>query len=94
MTTDPTSLSGAYEPFTCRGRTMGQPQDAPDEGYVACYRAGHSCPPKVAVVEEDAQGRLTTYRCPCCGCGDHGISYYEPREWLTAASDGYADGES
>lgn len=77
-------MTSASSLFACPGITMEQPQDAPAEGYVACYRAGHFCPPMVATVEEDAQGRLTAYRCPCCG--DHGVSYYEPREWLTAAS--------
>lgn len=67
--------------FTCPGRDLPQPKGAPPEGYVACYRAGHDCPPAVALVEETETHRHTEYRCPCCGDfkGAQGI----PKEWLT-----------
>lgn len=58
---------------------MPQPKGAPFEGYVACYRAGHKCPPKVATVTEDDTHVTTSWRCPCCG--DHGSTSCVPKEW-------------
>lgn len=69
--------------FTCPGRTMPQPKGAPWEGYVACYLAGHSCPPKVGLTTEGDTHRTTTWRCPCCG--DHGATYCRPKEWDCAS---------
>jgi hypothetical protein len=60
--------------YTCPGRAMAEP-----EGYVACYRAGHACPPKVALVEVNDFSRVTRYKCPCCG--DGGVSFSIPHEW-------------
>jgi hypothetical protein len=73
------TTEGAY---VCPGIDMDQPVDAPDEGYVACYRAGHMCPPKVALISENATHRTTVYRCPCCG--DHGVMSCVPLEWVTS----------
>jgi hypothetical protein len=67
--------------YTCPGRDMPQPPAAPAEGYVACYRAGHSCPPKVAIRTELEDGGIkTVYRCPCCG--DFGGASFMPASWL------------
>lgn len=65
--------------FLCPGINMPQPKGAPWEGYVACYRAGHRCPPKVATTTESETHVMTVYRCPCCG--DHGNSFCIPKEW-------------
>lgn len=50
--------------FKCPGLSMQQPKDAPPEGYVSCYRAGHKC--EVAV-EYDADGKGSRTFCGCCG---------------------------
>jgi hypothetical protein len=73
--------STATVEFTCPGRLMPQPADAPGEGYVACYRAGHHCPPKVGYRTETEEFVTCTYRCPCCG--DFGGSWGMPKGWLT-----------
>jgi hypothetical protein len=52
--------------FTCPGLSMPQPADAPPEGYVACYRAGHTCTSTVTRTE-DERGVATWVHCPCCG---------------------------
>jgi hypothetical protein len=65
--------------YSCPGISMPQPPDAPYEGYVACYRAGHVCPPHVPHTTDRDGYRDTTYRCPCCG--DSGFSYGRPIEW-------------
>lgn len=65
--------------FTCPGRDLPQPADAPGPGYVACYRAGHSCPTKVAEVSFTATCRFTEFRCPCCG--ERGVAMSEPLVW-------------
>lgn len=50
--------------YECLGLAIAEP-----EGWVACYRAGHSCPPKEQIREEQ-DGRVTfRHRCPCCGSG-------------------------
>lgn len=59
--------------FTCPGLMMSQPDGAPDEGYVACYRAGHKCTTEV-VTDRDEHGVSTKVRCSCCGDG-HGSMY-------------------
>ena len=65
--------------YTCPGLVMPQPADAPGEGYVACYRAGHECPPAVATTVEDDTSRTITVRCPCCG--DFQGSMSVPLDW-------------
>jgi hypothetical protein len=65
--------------YDCPGITMQQPKGAPFEGYVACYRAGHTCPPFVALRTEGDTHIHVSYRCPCCGA--HGMSMSTPREW-------------
>jgi hypothetical protein len=45
---------------------MPQPPDAPPEGYVACYRAGHECTSTHSITE-DEHGRNGRVFCPCCG---------------------------
>ena len=65
--------------YACPGLAMTQPAGAPDEGYVACYRAGHECPPAAAVTVEDDTHRTTTVRCPCCG--DFQGSMSVPIDW-------------
>lgn len=58
------------QPFLCEGINAPQPPDAPYPGYVACYRAGHKCPPKEQIRTEHEDGSLTLkMRCPCCGEG-------------------------
>lgn len=52
--------------FACPGLSMPQPPDAPFEGYVACYRAGHQCTSTNETVE-DERGRESRNFCPCCG---------------------------
>jgi hypothetical protein len=52
--------------FSCPGLAMPQPPDAPSEGYLACYRAGHDCGFETTVVETEMH-ITTTGRCPCCG---------------------------
>ncbi len=59
--------------YDCKGRNM------PDDEFVACYRAGHSCPPFVAEHSESDTHITISYRCPCCG--QHGVSTCTPREW-------------
>ncbi|MGW4484293.1 hypothetical protein ACWEOE_10695 [Amycolatopsis sp. NPDC004368] len=63
--------------FTCPGLLLPQPEDAPPEGYVACYRAGHVCDP-TKVEKSDEKGTCTEYRCRCCG--DLYVSQYIPHE--------------
>lgn len=65
--------------FDCVGITMPQPQDAPEEGFVACWRAGHKCPRFVAYERVEGRMRGVSYRCPCCG--EHGMSSWAPIEW-------------
>lgn len=56
------------KPYECPGREMPQPAGAPEEGYVACYLAGHECPTPPKVTREESHGQVTTtWRCPCCG---------------------------
>lgn len=53
--------------FACPGRLMPQPAGAPQEGFVACYRAGHRCT-SATHVEVSERGTTTqTVHCPCCG---------------------------
>jgi hypothetical protein len=59
--------------YTCPGLSMPQPADAPEEGYVACYVAGHECVTE-SVREEDEHGVLSEIRCRCCG-DPHGSMY-------------------
>lgn len=70
--------------YTCPGRDLSEP-----EGWVACYRAGHPCPPKVAVREVTETHVITTHRCPCCG--DFGGSYGIPLDWHAAFDHGRMD---
>lgn len=65
--------------YTCPGIAMEQPADAPFEGYVACYRAGHVCPPAVAIRTESHGAVTTTRRCPCCG--DFQGAMTTPKDW-------------
>lgn len=53
--------------YTCPGIAMPKTLDEPYEGYVACYRAGHVCPPAVTIRTESHGQVTTTLRCPCCG---------------------------
>jgi hypothetical protein len=55
------------ERFTCPGLSMPQPADAPPEGYVACYRAGHTCTSTVTRTDTEHGGVATRVHCPCCG---------------------------
>lgn len=64
--------------YQCPGIALPQPPGAPPEGYVDCYKAGHHCPSKVAVLTETERGTITSYRCPCCG--DRGVSFFAPHE--------------
>lgn len=52
--------------YTCPGMSMPQPADAPEEGYVSCYIAGHECQSE-SVRTEDERGLLSEIRCRCCG---------------------------
>lgn len=65
--------------YSCPGINMPDPPDAPFPGYVACYRAGHKCPPKVKLRTESETHVMIKYRCPCCG--DGGPSFGIPKEW-------------
>lgn len=62
--------------YECPGRAMDQPPGALPEGYVACYRAGHPCPPKERIRTERPGFLTISYRCPCCG--DGGMSFGMP----------------
>lgn len=53
--------------YKCPGITMPQPHGAPDEGYVACYRAGHECDRTAETRIEKDGVVIVTYNCPCCG---------------------------
>jgi hypothetical protein len=64
----------------CAGLAMSEPEEM-----VACYRAGHPCPPKVALVTVTDTHRVTRYKCPCCGAG--GTSFGIPLEWDAATED-------
>jgi len=66
--------AGQAAAFTCPGHSMPQPADAPPEGYVACYRAGHECSSTTTRTEDEHGGLSTRAVCPCCGDG-HGSSY-------------------
>lgn len=68
--------------FTCPGLSMPQPADAPYEGYVACYIAGHKCISTVTRTE-DAATVTTKGHCGCCG--DLHYSMCEP---VVSSSDG------
>jgi hypothetical protein len=59
--------------YDCPGIKMQQ------QGYSACYRAGHACPPFVAERTSDGTHITTSYRCPCCG--EHGTTMCTPIEW-------------
>jgi len=65
--------------YDCPGIAMDQPAGAPHEGYVACYKAGHECPPKERIRKESDGFVTVSYRCPCCG--DGGTSFGMPVEW-------------
>ena len=65
--------------YDCAGILMDQPPGAPEPGYVACYRAGHPCPPKERIRKERDGFVTISYRCPCCG--DGGMSFGIPAEW-------------
>ena len=67
-------------PYNCPGLALPSQASESFPGYVACYRAGHHCPPKVAIRKIDERGRHTTWRCPCCG--DFGGSTFMPHEWF------------
>jgi hypothetical protein len=62
--------------YSCEGIKMPQPEYAPEEGLVGCYRAGHRCPTKVATVTTSETHRMTSWHCPCCG--DGGASFCVP----------------
>lgn len=53
--------------FTCPGLNMPQPTNAPPEGYVACYRAGHECTSTCTETTTDDGGLERWVHCPCCG---------------------------
>lgn len=65
--------------FECPGIAMPQPVDAPAEGFVACWRAGHECPRFVAEERIEDNYRTVSFRCPCCG--QHGMSMAGPVDW-------------
>lgn len=66
-------VSSPRPSYICPGRDM------PDDEYVACYRAGHACPPYEAVRWDDDTHRHVSYRCPCCG--QHGTTVVIPKDW-------------
>lgn len=72
-------MSETIKAYDCPGIAMDQPEGAPEPGYVACYRAGHTCPPKESIRTEDDYGVTIRYRCPCCG--DGGMTFMVPKEW-------------
>lgn len=67
--------------FECPGIGMPQPLNAPPEGYVACYVAGHECQSTVKATEDESS---VTHRCFCQCCGRSYWTMSGPREWWVA----------
>lgn len=60
---------------TCPGLSM------PDDEWVACYRAGHVCPPYAKTTTTTNGMVMQSWSCPCCG--QRGSSVCMPVEWET-----------